>query len=187
MAKADLAGAMADTTKLSTFDGKQVIKTSIAVTNAGDGLSAALAIEPMEMHHGEKGYLLLEYEVVKVTLRPISKDTPDLLDREHTLKAGTATIVGADLAESHIRDQAERIESARRRSKGEFNLDDEAMIVDHDDGQHAAERRPGCPKCDEEVAAEASEKAADAPPAPTSLADRAKKVTGAAKKAAAPK
>src|SRR5688500_16882470 len=49
----DAAGALAPTDHLTPFDGRQVLRTSIAVSNAGDGLSEALRIDPREFHHGE--------------------------------------------------------------------------------------------------------------------------------------
>lgn len=115
-------------TVLSPFDGKPVVRSTIAVTNAGDGLSDALGIDPQEFHHGETVYVVLECEVVKVTHTPIDRDTPGILGRGHTLKAGTGTIVDADLVEAQVRRQAERIDTAKRHAKGEFTLEESALV-----------------------------------------------------------
>lgn len=154
--KADAAEATADTTGLTPFDGSQVVRTTIAVTNAGDGLSDALGIDPQEFHHGETVYVVLECEVSKVAYVPVDRDTPGILIRQHTLRAGTGTIVDGEVVAEQVRLQAERIDTARRRARGEFTLDEAALVEEHDDAQHQ-EMRDGCPKCDEERAAEAAE------------------------------
>lgn len=153
----DLATAMADNSALSAFDGKPVVRSTIAVTNAGDGLSDALGIDPQEFHHGDRVYVVLECEVSKVSLVPLDKDTPGILVRQHTLRAGTGTIVDEDLVAEQIRRQAERIDVARRRAKGEYTLDEADLLTKHEDGKHARKLVPGCPECDAEAAAAAAE------------------------------
>lgn len=107
---------------LTPFDGKDVIKTTIAVTKAGDGLSAALAIEPEELHHGQTVYVVLETTVGKVQFIE-SSDSPDLLIRQHVLVAGTATIVPEELVRDMIVAQRLKIERARDEAKGIVALD----------------------------------------------------------------
>jgi hypothetical protein len=97
--------------KLPEFDGKDVSSTTIAITNAGDGLSKALAIEPRVLHHGQKVYVVLECEVTKIGLTPI-KDAPNNLVRVHTLKAGTSTIIEAELVASVLEAQIKKLEEA---------------------------------------------------------------------------
>jgi hypothetical protein len=152
----DAATALADSSPLSPFDGKQVVRSTIAVTNAGDGLSDALGIDPQEFHHGDTVYVVLECEVAKVSLVPVDKDTPGILLRQHTLRAGTGTIVDGDLVAEQVARQAERIDTARRRAKGEYTLDENALLEEHEQQQHT-DLRPGCPLCDEEAAAAAAE------------------------------
>lgn len=152
----DAATAMADISSLTPFDGNPVVRTTIAVTNAGDGLSDALGIEPQEFHHGQRVYVVLECEVSRVAHVPVDKDTPGILIRQHTLRAGTGTIVDADLVAEQVARQAERIDSARRRAKGEFTLDEAQLTADHEEGAHT-ELEPGCPECDLEAAAVAAE------------------------------
>lgn len=88
---------------LTPFEGRDVVQTTIRVTNAGDGLSEALAVDPVEMHHGERRYLLIEAEVTRVHYDEV-KDT-DVLRRVHTLRAGAATLVSADFALEAIAEQ----------------------------------------------------------------------------------
>lgn len=184
----------APTQGLTPFDGKPVVQTTISITQAGDGLSAALAIDPEEFHHGERVVVVLDCTVGKVLMRQLSKDVPNMLVREHVLVAGTSTIIDAQLVEELLQEQAAKIAAAKeeaerdkRRAKGEYTLEDEALVAEHDQFQHANALRDGCPKCDEEKAAMAAEGAPAAPPAPTSLADamEAKAAKrGTAKKAA---
>lgn len=95
---------------LAPFEGKPVLSASVSVTNAGDGLSNALAVEPIEMHVGETGIIALEYEVAKVRFDPI-KDTPGL-QRVHILRAGTATFIDEKTVAMALEQQKARIEAA---------------------------------------------------------------------------
>lgn len=114
----DLAGALADVSQLGSFDGMPIVRTSIAITNAGDGLSQAMRTEPRLLHQGDTVYVVLEAKVQEVHHVPVDKDDPGGVQvRKHKLKAGTATLVDAELVKAHIADQAERnrlaVEAAR--------------------------------------------------------------------------
>jgi hypothetical protein len=108
---------MTDTTDLGTFEGHDVLTTSVKVTNAGDGLSQALAVDPQLLHHGDRGAIIIEYEVAKVGYDPI-KDT-DGLTRIHTLKALRGTLVDLDIVRERLDAQQRRIEAA----EGTLQLD----------------------------------------------------------------
>lgn len=97
--------------ELGTFDGRDVISTSLSVTNAGDGLSAAMTVEPVLLHHGDVVIVVLECEVTKIGFVEI-KDT-DVLNRVHTLRAGTATIIDRDVVAEALDAQALKIEKAK--------------------------------------------------------------------------
>lgn len=112
----DLATALADTSALHSFDGHPVLRSTIAVTNAGDGLSNALKIDPCEFAHGQKVYVVLECEVSKIAFVPIP-DT-DALSRVHTFRAEGATIVDADAVKRQLDEQADRILKAREEAEG---------------------------------------------------------------------
>lgn len=98
-------------TDLGSFDGKDVITTSIAITNAGDGLSTALSIEPQTFHHRQVVTVVLECEVTQIKFLEV-KDT-DRLARVHTLRAGIATVVDPDLVAEVLTAQRLKIEQAR--------------------------------------------------------------------------
>lgn len=159
------------TAQLGDFDGKDVLRTTIAVTSAGDGLSEALKVDPKLMHLDEKVYVVLECVVAKVRFEPI-KDT-DAVSRVHVLKAGNATLVDPDLVADQLKQQAERIQLAKEAEAGIQRIDQYAndeLQAAHDLGEHADERVPGCPECDEEAELEADE--AEADDEPEAIGDR---------------
>lgn len=94
-----------------TFDGRDVIMTSVAVTNAGDGLSQSLAVDPREIHIGDSGVIALEYVCTKVGFVEI-KDT-ECLNRVATLRAGAATVIDRAVVAEHLEAQALKIEKAK--------------------------------------------------------------------------
>lgn len=131
-------------TKLTKMDGKDVRSASIAITNAGDGLSDALAVDPQEFHHGEKVYVVLECEVAKVRFDPI-KDTQDLR-RIHFFRAGNATIVDESIVAEQLEEQARKIEEAAGIRRLELGNELERQ---HKAGEHDAGLVDGCPMCED--------------------------------------
>lgn len=119
---------------LRPFEGRPVIGTQIAVTNAGDGLSESLNVEPEELPLGITVYVVLECEVTQVRYREV-KDTEALI-RSHTLKAGTGTIVDAGLVQDVLADQAARNLRHREEKQGvqRLPIDDPDDDDPDDDG-----------------------------------------------------
>lgn len=103
---------------LKRFEGQEVIGTAISVTNAGDGLSANMAIEPQEMKLHEEVIVVLKCVVAKITHLEV-KDTKSLV-RTHTLKAGTAVIASPELVAELLAAQEAKLEEARSASRMEF-------------------------------------------------------------------
>lgn len=95
---------------LGEFEGRAVLGTAIKVTNAGDGLSAAVAVDPAIHHLGDKVFVVLETEVSNVAHPPV-KDTAGV-SRLHTLKTVAATIVDEDMVRDVLDAQRVRIERA---------------------------------------------------------------------------
>lgn len=96
---------------LGAFDGQQVLGTTIAVTNAGDGLSKAMRVDPQLLHLDQTVYVVLECTVGSIKFSPAGPDVSGVV-RVHTLRAGAATLVDKDLVDQHLRDQERRIEEA---------------------------------------------------------------------------
>ena len=110
---------------LTPFDDREVARTSLAITRAGDGLSEALKVAPREFHHGDTVYVVLECTCTRVQFVPFDRDDPSgPLTRVHTLAAGTATIVDEELVRSHISEQAERNLRAREEEAGIIRMFD---------------------------------------------------------------
>ena len=109
---------MTDT--LTPFEDRDVAAASIKITNAGDGLSEALAIAPAEYHQGDRVYVVLETEVAKVTYEPIRKS--DDLRRVHTLRAGVGTIVDEALVRKVVETQRKANTLAREAAAGVVRL-----------------------------------------------------------------
>lgn len=95
---------------LGSFEGLDVVSTKIAITNAGDGLSKAMQIEPQQLHLGDTVYVVLEATVGKISYAGV-KDT-DVLERVQVLKAGVATIVEEALVKDVLDAQRIAIERA---------------------------------------------------------------------------
>jgi len=110
MAKPALVPDLPEPVHLSRFEGMEVLSTTAAIRKAGDGLSAAVKVDPVELHHGETVYVVLETTVEKIRHDPV-KDT-DGLQRVHLLVTNAATIVDAGLVADYLEQQKERIEKA---------------------------------------------------------------------------
>lgn len=123
------------------FEGRKIVKTTIAVTNAGDGLSNAMKIDPQSLHQGDTVYVVLECEVGKITFDPFADD---FVARVQTLKAGVATIIDKDSVAESIEQQRTRIREAEDAAAG--RQDFLKLAEDHDNGLHDSPS-PGCPKC----------------------------------------
>ena len=106
---------------LTSFEGREVMRSTIAIRNAGDGLSEAMKFEPIELHQGQRVYVVLECDVSEVSF-PQIKDT-DALSRKHVLRAGAATLVDGAIVLEHITAQRDRIQRLREKAQGIERLD----------------------------------------------------------------
>lgn len=95
---------------LAPFEGRDVIATGVEMPGASGGLNKALAVSALELHHGEKAYLILETEVVKVRHDPV-KDT-DCLQRVHVLRVENATTIDEGAVREALDAQVLRQEAA---------------------------------------------------------------------------
>lgn len=98
---------------LPRFEGKDVIASSIAIRNAGDGLSAALQVEPVAYNHGHKVYVVLECDVADVQHPPaVANQYGGALVRKHIFKTVAGTVVDEDLVREVLDAQQKKIEEA---------------------------------------------------------------------------
>lgn len=131
------------TTELGTFEGADVSRAAIQITNAGDGLSEAVKVEPIVIHRGDTGYLVLEWECVEVRFTPADKENPhgDAV-RVQKLKAGTATFVDAALVGELIAEQREKNLKAKEDAAGIQRLEFEDGDEDGDGDEDETETEP---------------------------------------------
>lgn len=94
------------------FEGHKVTTSRVAVTNAGDGLSEAMAIDPGELALGSTVYVVLECSVAKVRYEPAQRESADLT-RVHVLRAGLATLVDERAVRKALREQRRKLDEAR--------------------------------------------------------------------------
>lgn len=96
---------------LPSFDGRDVIKSTVAIRKAGDGLSDALDIEPSPFSIGERVVVILETEVTAVDHREVPKT--DVLARKHVLTTTMATIADPSLVADVLEAQRAKNEEHR--------------------------------------------------------------------------
>lgn len=112
---------------LTPFEDRDVVASGIEMPGASGGLNKALAVNSLEMHHGERGTVVIEFEVVKVRHDKV-KDT-DVLERIHVLRVDNAAIIDPGLVEELLEQQRRRVEEAKGVQSLPYD-DDEADDVD---------------------------------------------------------
>lgn len=128
-----LEEALADKSMLGTYQDEPVLKTTIKLTKAGDGLSKSLAIAPQLLPIGSKGMLLVAYEVTAHNHKRI-KDV-EAFEVTQTLEAQTVAVVDDKQSEKKIERQRRALEKAQMSAKGVERLRDQEggeMEVDGD-------------------------------------------------------
>lgn len=110
-----------DSRELQAFEGREVIAIKAKITKAGDGLSASLDADPIVMHTGEEGYLVLKYTVGPIRF-VLSKDSDEAFVREQTYEAQTVTFVDDSMVEELIAQQEAINVRRAREKKGQFEL-----------------------------------------------------------------
>jgi hypothetical protein len=133
---------------LPQFEGEDVAKAAVRITNAGDGLSEALKVQPKALNMHDEVFYVLRGEVSQVNHKT---DKDDLLTRLHTVKASEITEIDADTAQKMLQAAAEDLERRKNEIDGQLRLDEEA----------AAEQREAddANLPPDEVAAKAAERA----------------------------
>lgn len=143
--------------KLTKFEGRDVHSTTVSITNAGDGLSKAMKVEPTELHHEQTVHVVLECVVSKIRYDQV--DDTDGLQRVHVLKAGRATIIDAALVKAALDEQETKIDEALGNMKLAFTDDQiDGLMAAHDAGLHEGITEDGCPSCAERDALAEAEK-----------------------------
>lgn len=121
--------ALADKSMLTPHDGRPVVRVTVQITKAGDGLSKALGVAPRELHHGQEITFIGRGVVGPIKYDPILDKGEDtgLLARQHTIETRTITIADDNLAKlvsDALDAQALAIKKAEDEAKGQTTIDD---------------------------------------------------------------
>lgn len=144
MDKADRELAALVAKQLTPFESRDVTGCAVEVRKVGGGLSPAVAFAPVELHYGQKVYVLFEAEVGSVRFDPImAKDGGDTgaSKRVHILAvtSGGATFVDPQVGRPLILEQRERIELLREEALGVQRLE---LGEQSGDGESGARENP---------------------------------------------
>ena len=137
-------------TVIENYLGWPVVATTIAVRNAGDGLSKGMEIDPEVLAPGSTVIVVLECAVDAHDYKKVKDE--DAFELVQVLKAGTALIMDAAVVREALASQAEKLKRAAEKSAGVVRLeltDEDRLLAEHERGEHT-ELRGGCPECDEE-------------------------------------
>lgn len=100
---------------LTAFEGRDVLSSTVAIRNAGDGLSKAMSVDPVELHQDQIVYVVIECEVEKIRFDRVPKT--EGLERVHMLKAGRATLIDKSVVDAELDAQQRRIDDAAAAAK----------------------------------------------------------------------
>jgi hypothetical protein len=99
-----------------------VNNATVRITNAGDGLSEALKVDPKALHLGQEVFYVLSGDVTQIN--HVEKD--DVLTRVHTVKASAITEVDGELASKLLTAAAEDLQAKKDAVAGQMRFDQEA-------------------------------------------------------------
>lgn len=110
---------------LGDLDGEAFTHTTIKLTNAGDGLSDSMKVEPTWLRTGDEVYVIVKAHVSQVSGKPwVGKGGETGLERIVTLKAEAAAISDPDLVRAVITEMQTRLRELRDAEAGQGTLAD---------------------------------------------------------------
>lgn len=106
------------------FGGQEVASMSVKVTNAGDGLTEALRIDPVDLKFGQRVYQVIEGFVVKAEVEPENHlDPQGKVKVKYVIKAGTSTLVDEGTVVEAINLTRDRILAAQEAAAAQAQLE----------------------------------------------------------------
>lgn len=105
---------------LPKYEGREVVHSSMKITRAGDGLSEALQLAPVALHHDDEVFVVLKGRVIDVQ-HPKLKSTDsdeDRLVRKHVVQTEEITIVDEADVQGALNQAAERLATLRDEAAG---------------------------------------------------------------------
>lgn len=112
---------------LTEFEGADVTGSRIVITKAGDGLSDALKVEPVELHKGEIVHFILRGRVRKIGFPPahVEKGEPSVdCVREHVIDTLDIVLVDEAQVGRALDENRERVKRALESVGGQLKVDD---------------------------------------------------------------
>lgn len=114
---------------LSPFEGHDVVGSRIKITRAGDGLSEALKVAPVELFSGDAVFVVLQGEVGPISMVP---DENGNYVRVHTVVTEKMALIDADTATKAIQTAAEETERLRAEQAGQLALGAEQAAAERE-------------------------------------------------------
>lgn len=108
--------------QLRSFEGREVQRATVKITNAGDGLSEALSIQPEEIELDVERSYVLQGKCVRVS---IETDKHGVTSRVHTIKTFGISPIDPTVAAKAISQYREVTEKAKADAAGQLMLEEE--------------------------------------------------------------
>jgi hypothetical protein len=132
-------------TKLHQFEGREIHRTTVRITGAGDGLSDALSTAPDEIELDDTRYYVLRGKCARVAMET---DKDGITSRVHTIKTESISPIDAYDAEEVLKANAEAVQRRKDEVAGQLRLTDEAEAAEREQRDSTA--------LPEEIAADAA-------------------------------
>lgn len=127
---------------LGEYLGKDIIRTSVKITKAGDGLSKSVGIAPQLFAQGDELMVLLKVKVGQHIHKPIPET--ECLELVQEFEAITATIVDDKTSARRIAQQENELAKAAEKAKGTQRLPGTENAIDgKKDGDGDEDEDPG--------------------------------------------
>lgn len=108
--------------ELTPFEGKRVVSVGIEMPNAAGGLQAAMKFDPLELHHGDEGYIVLHYRTEKVRFDPLEKGTQEPLRRVQILHVDGAAPIAAEYVEEKLKEYQAHVAKLEKEAEGQNQI-----------------------------------------------------------------
>lgn len=128
------------------FEGAEVIGIAIKLTNAGDGLSAAMKIDPTTLHHGDRVRVLVDGVVNRVQFDPLAVGKGELdfgrVTRVQQIKAEAAMLVDEKVGAKLMREHKAQLDKLRGQPQLDGMTDAESEAAGDDDAEWESDTPP---------------------------------------------
>lgn len=150
--------------ELEKFEGRSVTGASVRITNAGDGLSDAMELDPELLAHGSTVWFVIRGEVTQVNYRNAGKGSEGELVRVHTVAAREVARVNGAAVSDLLDSEATRIAELRA-------AEEERRAIEEEERLRAEEEAAGVQRLPTEEERRAAEEASRAahPTAPAKV------------------